>query len=92
LTEAQAWTMFSEGQHDKPVAPLRSIAQYERDHPMYYADILPRPTGEMLGDMLLQMGRPGEALEAYKGALKFAPNRLDSLLGARTAAAQSGNI
>lgn len=92
LTEAQAWTMFSEGQHDKAVAHLRSIAQYERDHPMYYADILPRPTGEMLGDMLLQMGRPGEALEAYKDALELAPNRLDSLLGARTAAAQSGNI
>ncbi len=92
LTEAEAWTMFSEGQHDKAVAHLRSIAQYERDHPMYYADILPRPTGEMLGDMLLQMGRPEEALEAYKGALELAPNRLDSLLGARTAAARSGNI
>jgi cytochrome c-type biogenesis protein CcmH/NrfG len=38
------------------------------------------------------MSRPGEALEAYKDALELAPNRLDSLLGARTAAAQSGNI
>jgi tetratricopeptide (TPR) repeat protein len=92
LTEAEAWTMFSEGQQDKAVAHLRTIAQYERDHPMYYADILPRPTGEMLGDMLLQMGRPGEALEAYKEALELAPNRLDSLLGTRTAAARSGNI
>ena len=90
LTEAEAWTMFSEGQHDKAAAHLRSIAQYERDHPMYYADILPRPTGEMLGDMLLQMNRPAEALEAYKAALELAPNRLDSLLGARTAAARSG--
>jgi cytochrome c-type biogenesis protein CcmH/NrfG len=59
---------------------------------MYYADILPRPTGEMLGDMLLQMDKPGEALEAYRGALDLAPNRLDSLLGARTAAARSGNL
>jgi tetratricopeptide (TPR) repeat protein len=92
LTEAEAWTMFSEGQHDKAVAHLRSMAQYERDHPMYYADILPRPTGEMLGDMLLQMDKPSEALEAYRGALELAPNRLDSLLGARTAAARSGNL
>jgi tetratricopeptide (TPR) repeat protein len=92
LTEAQAWTMFAEGKHDEAVAHLRDIAQYERDHPMYYADILPRPTGEMLGDMLLQMGKPGEALEAYKQALDLAPNRLDSLVGAKTAAAQSGSM
>jgi tetratricopeptide (TPR) repeat protein len=84
--------MFSEGQRDKAVAHLRNLAQYERNHPMYYADILPRPTGEMLGDMLLQMDKPSEALEAYKGALELAPNRLDSLLGARTAAARSGEL
>jgi tetratricopeptide (TPR) repeat protein len=92
LTEAQAWTMFSEGKHDEAVAHLRNIAQYERDHPMYYADILPRPTGEMLGDMLLQMGKPAEALDAYQQALELAPNRLDSLNGARAAAADSGNM
>ena len=90
LTEAQAWTMFSEGKHDEAVAHLRNIAQYERDHPMYYADILPRPSGEMLGDMLLQMDKPAEALEAYKQALELAPNRFDSLIGAKAAAARSG--
>ena len=92
LTEAQAWTMFSEGKHEEAVTHLRAIAQYERDHPMYYADILPRPTGEMLGDMLLQMAKPGEALEAYKQALELAPNRFDSLIGAKAAAARSGNM
>jgi cytochrome c-type biogenesis protein CcmH/NrfG len=45
----------------------------------------------MLGDMLLQMGKPSEALNAYKAALELAPNRLDSLLGARIAATKSGN-
>jgi tetratricopeptide (TPR) repeat protein len=92
LTEAQAWTKFSEGKRDEAVAHLRAIAQYERDHPMYYADILPRPSGEMLGDMLLQMDKPAEALEAYKQALELAPNRLDSLVGAKAAAARSGNM
>jgi tetratricopeptide (TPR) repeat protein len=92
LTEAQAWTMFSEGKRDEAVAHLRNIAQYERDHPMYYADILPRPSGEMLGDMLLQMGKPAEALEAYKQALELAPNRFDSLIGAKAAAARSGSM
>jgi tetratricopeptide (TPR) repeat protein len=91
LTEAQAWTLFSEGKHDEAVAHLRSAAKYEHDQPMYYSDILPRPTEEMLGDMLLQMSRPAEALAAYKAALQLAPNRLDSLLGATTASARSGD-
>ena len=68
------------------MARLRGIGDFERDHPMYYADILPRPTGEMLGDMLVQMNKPAEALTAYQAALKLAPNRLDSLLGAIKAA------
>jgi len=38
LTEAQAWTMFSEGKREEAVTHLRAIAQYDRDHPMYYAD------------------------------------------------------
>jgi tetratricopeptide (TPR) repeat protein len=84
--------MFSEGKHDEAIAHLTKAAQIERDHPMYYADVLPRPTGEMLGDMLLQMGKAKEALAAYKTALKFAPNRLDSLLGAKTAAAKAGDV
>jgi tetratricopeptide (TPR) repeat protein len=84
--------MFSQGKRDDAVAHLRNAAQYERDHPLYYSDILPRPTGEMLGNMLSKMGRPAEALAAYQEALDIAPNRLDSLLGARTAAAKSGNV
>jgi len=46
----------------------------------------------MLGDILLQMGKPAEALEAYKQALELAPNRFDSLIGAKTAAARSGSM
>ena len=90
LAEAEAWTLFSEGHQEQAVARLRSMENFERDHPMYYADILPRPTGEMLGDMLMQMHRPAEALAAYQAALKLAPNRLDSLVGAAKAAKQRG--
>lgn len=92
LAEAEAWTLFSEGKRQEAVAKLRSMAEFERNHPMYYADILPRPTGEMLGDMLSEMGRPTEALAAYQTALHLAPNRLDSLLGAMKAAANTGNV
>ena len=92
LAEAEAWTLFSEGKRQEAVARLRSMAGFERDHPMYYADILPRPTGEMLGDMLLQMNRPADALLAYQAALRLAPNRLDSLVGASQAAKLTGQL
>ncbi len=90
LAEAEAWTLFSEGKREEAVVRLRGMAQFERDHPMYYADILPRPTGEMLGDMLLQMNRSADALAAYREALQLAPNRLDSLTGASRAAELAG--
>jgi len=90
LAEAEAWTLFAEGKREDAVAMLRTMSQFERHHPMYYADILPRPTGEMIGDMLLQMNRPSEALLAYKDALELAPNRYDSLVGAYKAARLAG--
>ena len=90
LAEAEAWTLFSEGKQQEAVERLRSMEAFERDHPMYYADILPRPTGEMLGDMLLQMNKPADALVAYQASLELAPNRLDSLLGASRAANLAG--
>jgi tetratricopeptide (TPR) repeat protein len=90
LAEAEAWTLFSESKQQEAVTRLRSIAGFERDHPMYYADILPRPTEEMLGDMLLRMNRPADALLAYQASLKLAPNRLDSLVGASKAAKLAG--
>src|SRR6185437_4949412 len=90
LAEAEAWTLFSEGKQQEAVARLRGVADFERDHPMYYADVLPRPTGEMLGDMLMQMNQPADALIAYQAALRLAPNRLDSLLGASKAAKLAG--
>jgi len=92
MAEAKSWTMFSEGKHDEAVALLKNAAQLERDHPLYYADVLPRPAENLVGDMLLQMGRATEAVEACKAALDVAPNRLDSLLGAKAAAAMSGDV
>ena len=90
LAEAEAWTLFSEGKRNEALARLQGMRQFERDHPMYYADILPRPTGEMLGDMLLLMNRPADAMLAYRQSLELAPNRLDSLQGASRAAELAG--
>lgn len=48
------------------------------------------PAEEQLGDLLMQQGRPAEALAAYDRALKAYPERFNSLLGAARAALASG--
>lgn len=88
LLEAQAWTLFSRDNHEDALKTLDEAEQFERDHPMYYADILPRPSAEMRGDMLLQMGKPADALRAYRLSLSIAPNHHDSLTGAKISAVQ----
>jgi hypothetical protein len=45
----------------------------------------------MLADMLLDSGRPKEALVEYQGALKLSPNRFNGLYGAGRAAEASGD-
>jgi predicted Zn-dependent protease len=44
----------------------------------------------MLGDLLLEMKRPQEALSAYEADLKLNPNRLNGLRGATQAAQLAG--
>lgn len=44
------------------------------------------PAREMLGDMLLEMGRPEAALAEYEKSMKVDPNRFNGLYGAGRAA------
>jgi tetratricopeptide (TPR) repeat protein len=89
LLEAEAWVLFAQQDQTQAVATLREAVRFEQAHPTYYPDVLPRPAAEMLGEMLLLLKSPSEALAAYKIALTMAPNRLDSLIGARDAAASN---
>jgi hypothetical protein len=49
------------------------------------------PAAEWLGDMLLLMQDPTDALAAYESELNKSPNRFSGLFGAATAAEQSGD-
>ena len=49
------------------------------------------PAREMLGDMLLELKRPAEALKEYEASQQREPSRNRGLYGAGQAAAQSGN-
>jgi tetratricopeptide (TPR) repeat protein len=48
-------------------------------------------TSSLLGDMLLEIGRPAEALSAYESSLITDPRRLRSYNGAAQAALAAGN-
>jgi hypothetical protein len=43
---------------------LTDAVSYEKSHPVYFADVLPRPSSQMLRDLLLAMGRKQEACAA----------------------------
>ena len=87
---AAAWLAFAEGRKDEAVKLARAAAQLEEKtgkHPVTPG--APLPARELLGDMLLEMGQPAEALAAYEASLREAPNRFNSLYGAARAAERS---
>ena len=49
------------------------------------------PARELLGDMLLELKRPAEALKEYEASQAREPNRYRGLCGAGMAASQSGD-
>ena len=49
------------------------------------------PARELLGEMLLQLNRPAEALKEFEQAQTREPNRFRGLYGAGRAAAQAGD-
>lgn len=88
LDEAQAWVEFAEGKTDAALKRLRAAADRQDAAGV---DSLTMPARETLGDMLLELKKPSEALEAYRAALKQLPNRFDSLWGAAQAAQSAGD-
>jgi hypothetical protein len=81
LVEAEAWTFYAEDKREDAVRELSDAAAFEKDHPIYYADVLPRPASGMLGEMLLEMGRKDEACSAFRAAVAVAPNTRNSVIG-----------
>lgn len=89
--EAQAWLAFPAGKPAEAIAKMKTAA--ERGGSSMRMSGLPGvPAREMLGDLLLELHRPLEALVAYQSVLQVAPNRFDSLCGEARAARLAGNI
>jgi tetratricopeptide (TPR) repeat protein len=71
---------------------IRSAAELEgtvEKHPVTPGALL--PPHEALGDLLLDLDRPAEALEAYQASNEVWPGRFNTLAGAARAAAAAGD-
>jgi tetratricopeptide (TPR) repeat protein len=89
---AEAWLNFGKGNQEQALAFMQEAAVLEAEtgkHPATPGEVL--PAIELLGDMLLAMSRPVEALVSYEANLKRSPNRFNGLYGAAIASKQSGN-
>lgn len=88
---AAGWVASAEGRKEEAVKSLTAAAEKEEavgKHPVTPGAIL--PARELLGDLLLELGKPKEALAAYEASLAGAPKRFNSLAGAARAAELAG--
>jgi tetratricopeptide (TPR) repeat protein len=88
---AAAWVAYARGDRQTALQLMQSAAALEDKSEK--AAVSPGrlvPAHELLGDMLLESNRPGDALAEYERALVRDPNRFRSLYGAGLAAATAG--
>ncbi len=89
---AQAWTEFASGSRDAGLARLSAAAEAEDKTDKAAVSPGPlAPARELLGEMLLEMQRPAEALTAFQSTLNKEPNRFRATALAAVAAEQAGN-
>ena len=89
---ASAWAAYAEGNKAAALKLMREGADLESasdKHPVSPGYVA--PALELLGDMLMEMKQPAQALRAYEDSSKREPNRFRTLAGAARAAEQSGD-
>jgi hypothetical protein len=90
--ESAGWLARASGKDAEALELLRSAAALEDTtdkHPVTPGPIL--PAHEQLGDLLTELGKPGEALTEYRATLAASPNRLNAVFGAARAARLAGD-
>jgi tetratricopeptide (TPR) repeat protein len=88
----RAWLSLKEGKKEDAVTLMRRAADLEATtdkEAVTPGEVL--PAGELLGDLLIEVGRTRDALAAYEKVLESSPNRLNTLYGAGRAAELSGD-
>jgi tetratricopeptide (TPR) repeat protein len=88
----KAWELFAQNEMEKSLMMMISAADLEdatEKNPVTPGQLL--PAREMLGDLLLEMNKPKEALKQYELTLEKNPNRLNALFGAGKSAELIGD-
>lgn len=89
---ASAWLAHAEGKHDEALKLMRAAADLEdttEKHPVTPGAVL--PARELLGELLLELREPQQALKEFEASLLLLPNRFNGLYGAAKAAELSGD-
>ncbi|MGD9902067.1 MAG: hypothetical protein AB7U83_01255 [Vicinamibacterales bacterium] len=89
---AEAWVLLAEGRPSDALALMQDAVT--REDATEKSAVTPgpiKPARELLGEMLLQLDRPGEALEAFQATLTREPHRFRAVYGAARAAEAAGN-
>jgi hypothetical protein len=91
-TSVIAWILYSQGKQEDALRQMRAAAA--REDATEKLPVTPGvlvPARELLGEMLLEAKQPAPALEAFETSLKFASQRLNSLVGAARSAQLGGD-
>ena len=89
---ALAWALHAEGKDEEALTQMRSAATLEaatEKHPVTPGPII--PARELLGELLIELKQPREALQEFVASLKDSPNRFNGLYGAAQAAELLGD-
>ena len=89
---ATAWIALAEKDTAGALAAMGDAASREDRSEKHVAmENRLSPMRELLGEMLLEAGRPADALREFERSLQTIPGRFRSIAGAADAAARSGN-
>ena len=90
---ASAWLAHVEGKDEEALRLMRSAADLDDaagKHPVSPGSIV--PARELLGELLLDLNQPGQALKEFEASLQAQPNRFNGLYGAGRSAERSGDL
>ncbi len=89
--DASAWLALAEGRPDALATMKSAVEREDRTEKNVITPGPLAPARELLGEMLLQLKRPQDALAEFDKTLAKEPNRFRALSGAMNAALASGN-
>ncbi len=90
--ELRALLLAAEGHGDEAVELLRQVVAIVESLPAAFGPpLVDKPSGELLGEMLLDLGLAEEACSAFEAALARTPQRTAALLGLSRAASRAGD-